>query len=144
VEKVEDVIKKPEREIGTYIKNTIDINDARGLDLSLRERIQLTKMYLTKEQEDIKALEEISKQEEIKLNHVLTLRNFLLNELQEHLTDVNCEMVVEIDAKFAPYIQDVIREIELSYYCKEIPRNHDLARLHPNLPYRWSFKIRAI
>ena len=141
---VEDVVDTHERTIGKRLKTELDINEARNLDLSLKDRIELTLKYVNKEQEEAKKLEEYRAEEEKRANHVITLRNYVLTELSIHLTDVNQELVMSIDAKFGPYIEEAMREVELGYYVKEIPRNADLVNLNPNLPYKYSFMVRAI
>lgn len=143
-DEVEDIVDTHERVIGKRIKTELNINEARGMELSIRDRIELTKKYLTKDEEERKRLEEYRSQEEKRTNHVITLRNFLLTELSVHLTDTQHELVVNIDAKFGPYIEEAMREIELGYFIKEIPRNADLVILNPSLPYKYAFMVKAI
>lgn len=143
-QEVEDVVDTHERVIGRKLKTELDINEARTLDLSIRDRIELTRKYMTKESEELRRLEEYRKEEEKRVNHVVTLKNFLLTELAVNLQNTNEELVVCIDAKFGPYIEEALKEVELGHYVKEIPRNADLVNLNPNLPYRYSFMIKAI
>lgn len=143
-EEVEDIVNTPERVIGTRIKTELDINEARGLDLSLRDRIELTRKYLNKDADELRKLEEYRAEDEKRTNHVVTLKNYVLTELGIHLTDTNHELVMHIDAKFGPYIDEAMQEVALGYFVKEIPRNADLVNLNPNLPYKYSFMVRAI
>lgn len=141
---IEDKVEIPEREIGKVIKTELSANEARGLDLSFRDRWHLLQQELTKEERENEQFDKIIKEEETRINHVVTLKNWLYATLKENLHTSTQEATVTIDAKFGPYLAEVMEEISLSYYVAERPRNLDIVNLNPSLPYRFSFQIKSL
>ena len=144
LEETEDIVKTEDVEIGKVLKTKLDINSAKKANLSVRDNIALTKMFIM---EDALAQEELDRQraeEDKRVEHVQTLREFLQEELKAYLTDYNLELEVQIDSAFGEYIEETLELLSLSYDCKLLPRNEDILVINPNLPYRCLFRIKPL
>lgn len=143
VEVVEDIVDTKERVIGKELETKLTINESQKIDLSVQDRVRLTKRYTQEEAEEERSLEEIRKIEENRANHVKSIQHFIYGELSDILINEETTVKIQIDSKFEPFIKQVMDEIEISYDIKENPRNQDLVKLNPEIPLVYEFKIRS-
>lgn len=144
MEETKDTVETQDIELGKVLKTKLDINQARTAELSVRDNIALTKMYMFQDMEEQEELDRQRAIEDKRVEHVQTLRDFLLTELSAYLTTYETEVVVQIDAKFGEYLEETLELLKLSYDYRVIPRNKDMLMIYPDLPYRCVFRIRPL
>lgn len=143
IEKKEDVVDTKERVIRRELETKLTINESQKVDISVQDRMRLTKRYLREEQEENQVLEDGRKVEETRANHVKSIQQYIYEQLSKHLLDEETIIKMQIDSKFENYMPEVLEEVEISYDVKEKPRNQDLVRLNPDIPLVYEFKIRS-